>query len=139
MATNGQSDFRLRIHTLELTTTSTGYVTRILDTFDIRRNDIEYRAEGNANIVLAIPHRCQVLRLPKIVKWYVSFFIRSSSYIEICYSVDGIFFSESSSFDIYGCRYKSIKFVCIANDQVMLSKTNQRNYFSNAYLNRTKL
>lgn len=41
------------------------YVTRTIDTFDISRNNIDYRAEGNANIVLAIPQRCQVLRLPK--------------------------------------------------------------------------
>lgn len=41
------------------------YVTRTVDTFDVSRNGIDYRAEGNANIVLAIPQRCQVLRLPK--------------------------------------------------------------------------
>ncbi|XP_055295906.1 inositol-pentakisphosphate 2-kinase [Sitodiplosis mosellana] len=46
----------------------TDYVTRTIDTFDISRNSIDYRAEGNANIVLAIPHRCQVLRLPKKFK-----------------------------------------------------------------------
>lgn len=63
-----QLDFRLRIHTLKLATTATGYVTRIIDSFDVGRNDLEYRAEGNANIVLAIPQRCQVLRLPKIAK-----------------------------------------------------------------------
>lgn len=44
------------------------YVTRTIDTFDISQSDIDYRAEGNANIVLAIPHRCQVLRLPKNTK-----------------------------------------------------------------------
>lgn len=40
-------------------------IQRTIDTFEISRNDIEYRAEGNANIVLSIPKRCQVLRLPK--------------------------------------------------------------------------
>ncbi|XP_031622852.1 inositol-pentakisphosphate 2-kinase [Contarinia nasturtii] len=83
----GQLDFRLKIYILELdsqttelsssssssstagTVTSTiDYVTRVIDTFDVCRNDIDYRAEGNANIVLTIPKRCQVLRLPKISK-----------------------------------------------------------------------
>lgn len=68
MANNGQLDFRLRINTLEVVTTATGYVTRVMNTFEIGRNEMEYRAEGNANIVLAIPQRCQVLRLPKIAK-----------------------------------------------------------------------
>lgn len=45
--------------------TVTDYAIRTLDTFEIEANDIEYRAEGNANIVLALPQRCQVLRLPK--------------------------------------------------------------------------
>lgn len=43
----------------------TDYAIHTLDTFEIEANDIEYRAEGNANIVLAVPQRCQVLRLPK--------------------------------------------------------------------------
>lgn len=47
------------------TVTRIDYTIHILDTFEIRPNDIEYRAEGNANIVLALPQRCQVLRLPK--------------------------------------------------------------------------
>lgn len=45
--------------------TVTDYAIRTLDTFEIEPNDVEYRAEGNANIVLALPQRCQVLRLPK--------------------------------------------------------------------------
>lgn len=57
------------------------YVTRTIETIDIGRSDIDYRAEGNANIVLAIPHRCQVLRLPKKSKrlfhsFFLSFFPR---------------------------------------------------------------
>lgn len=46
--------------------TVTDYAIHTLDTFEIGPNDIEYRAEGNANIVLALPQRCQVLRLPKL-------------------------------------------------------------------------
>lgn len=95
MADNSQLDFRLKVYILELVSMASGssttassvaaaspstsvpvttqqptvaasdYVTRTIDTFDISRNDIDYRAEGNANIVLAIPQRCQVLRLPK--------------------------------------------------------------------------
>lgn len=75
-----QLDFRLRIHTLKLVTTATGYVTRVIDSFDVGRNDMEYRAEGNANIVLAIPQRCQVLRLPKLTKRYWAF-IQNYSFI----------------------------------------------------------
>lgn len=44
---------------------ATDYAIHTIDTFEIGPNDIEYRAEGNANIVLALPQRCQVLRLPK--------------------------------------------------------------------------
>lgn len=33
--------------------------------FSIPEKEIFYRAEGNANLVLSIPHRRQVLRLPK--------------------------------------------------------------------------
>lgn len=85
MEHNNQLDFQLKIFVLELdtiptsaktsptvamTTTSSaqpvnGYVTRTIDIFDVNQRDIDYRAEGNANIVLAIPQRCQVLRLPK--------------------------------------------------------------------------
>lgn len=76
MANCGQQlDFRLQIRTLKLVTTATGYVTRIIDSFDVGHNDLEYRAEGNANIVLAIPQRCQVLRLPKLTKRYWVFLI----------------------------------------------------------------
>lgn len=73
MASDGNVDFRLKITSLELLTEATDYVTHPIDTFDISRSDMEYRAEGNANIVLALPHRCQVLRLPKILKRYFLF------------------------------------------------------------------
>lgn len=53
------------------------YVTRTIDTFNICRNDIDYRAEGNANIVLAMPQRCQVLRLPKKSKRLFDYYVRS--------------------------------------------------------------
>lgn len=93
MADSCQFDFRIKFYVLELdtiplatlpTTTTmpttssdiarasttpaaaaTDYVTRIIDTFEISHSDISYRAEGNANIVLAMPQRCQVLRLLK--------------------------------------------------------------------------
>lgn len=75
MANDGRFDFRLRITSLELMTTATDYVTHPIDMFDISQNDMEYRAEGNANIVLALPQRCQVLRLPKMLKRYFLFFL----------------------------------------------------------------
>lgn len=62
--------------------TVTDYAIRTLDTFEIELNDIEYRAEGNANIVLALPQRCQVLRLPKqqrLQRLFVVFFFIFSS------------------------------------------------------------
>lgn len=84
MANNSQLRFRLKITTLELitktgiastestiptTTTTTimaeNYTARTIDMFEIDHTNIEYRAEGNANIVLALPKTCQVLRLPK--------------------------------------------------------------------------
>lgn len=85
MANNSQLHFRLKITALELftktgiasaesttaTATSTppimaeNYTARTIDMFEIDHRNIEYRAEGNANIVLALPQTCQVLRLPK--------------------------------------------------------------------------
>lgn len=84
MADSSQLDFQLKISTLELVEapptqsksptnsqiprSSAGissFGTSVVDTFTICRNDIVYRAEGNANIVFAIPKRCLVLRLPK--------------------------------------------------------------------------
>lgn len=87
MANNSQLHFRLKITTLELitktgiastkstiatATTKTDltilaeqYTARTIDMFEIDHTNIEYRAEGNANIVLALPQTCQVLRLPK--------------------------------------------------------------------------
>lgn len=41
------------------------YGLREINTFDVHQSNINYRAEGNANIVLALPLQCQVLRLPK--------------------------------------------------------------------------
>lgn len=65
----------------------TDYVTRTIDTFDVSRNNIDYRAEGNANIVLAIPHRCQVLRLPKKSKrLYITHYSDSNSELKACLS-----------------------------------------------------
>lgn len=87
MANNSQLHFRLKITALELitnigiasteSTTATvtattaptimaeNYTARTIDMFEIDHTNIEYRAEGNANIVLALPQTCQVLRLPK--------------------------------------------------------------------------
>lgn len=72
MANDSQFEFRLKITTLELDVTSgtpsstnVNYITRTIDVFEIDHTNIKYRAEGNANIVLAIPQRFQVLRLPK--------------------------------------------------------------------------
>lgn len=79
MEGNNQLDFRLKIYVLELNTSAnasstpttttadlvTDYVKRTIDIFNITQREMDYRAEGNANIVLAIPRRCQVLRLPK--------------------------------------------------------------------------
>lgn len=84
MADSNQLNFQLKISTLELfaepqtkstspTTSKTTHDsaaisslgTRIVDSFNIGQNDIIYRAEGNANIVFAIPKRYLVLRLPK--------------------------------------------------------------------------
>lgn len=41
------------------------YGVREISTFDVHHSEINYRAEGNANIVLALPLLCQVLRLAK--------------------------------------------------------------------------
>lgn len=75
VADNNQLDIQLKINVLELVSacpakvtpaaTVAYYITRTIRTFDVSRNDIDYRAEGNANIVLAIPQQNQVLRLPK--------------------------------------------------------------------------
>lgn len=45
--------------------TVTASATKIINTFIINQSEINYRAEGNANIVFAIPKRNLVLRLPK--------------------------------------------------------------------------
>lgn len=60
-------------------------IQRTIDTFEISRNDIEYRAEGNANIVLSIPKRCQVLRLPKKSKRLFDSFHLGDSARFICF------------------------------------------------------
>lgn len=87
MANNSQLQFRLKITALELitktgiastestiaTATATtaptimaeNYTARTIGMFEIDHTNIEYRAEGNANIVLALPQTYQVLRLPK--------------------------------------------------------------------------
>lgn len=71
----------------------TDYVTRTIDTFDISRNNIDYRAEGNANIVLAIPQRCQVLRLPKKSKrLYITYYFDSYSQLKTWLSRSFIYF-----------------------------------------------
>lgn len=109
MAHNSQFDFRLKVDILELdleskstattpdgpsasvasitalkiaspVATVTDYAIRTLDTFQIEPNDIEYRAEGNANIVLALPQRCQVLRLPKHQRLQRLYSLYSSSF-----------------------------------------------------------
>lgn len=75
-----QMNFRFKVYILEIDSVivpkitdvasapAIDYVTRIIETFDVCRNDIHYRAEGNANIVIGIQPRCQVLRLSKILK-----------------------------------------------------------------------
>lgn len=40
-----------------------------IEKFEIDQRDLSYRGEGNANIVLAIAHRDQVLRLPKLKRF----------------------------------------------------------------------
>lgn len=81
MADNCQIDFQLEITSLKLElgpvrdhiatdadNSSERYAARNSDPFVIGQSEINYRVEGNANIVIAIPQRCQVLRLPKICK-----------------------------------------------------------------------
>lgn len=87
----------------------TDYVTRTIDTFNISRNDIEYRAEGNANIVLAMPQRCQVLRLPKKSKRLFDYFVRLKT-VELC-----------GSFVFLTCAIRIIQFVCVLFGYLSLS------------------
>lgn len=98
------------------------YVTRTIDTFDISQSDIVYRAEGNANIVLAIPRRCQVLRLPKNTKRLfhsflctnhvtnkrlicLVFFFRFISFLSLCLSCDFCLWLVYVLVFIYGITY----------------------------------
>lgn len=64
IANKNHCEFSIRITTLEMEGDG-GYGLREINTFDAHHSNINYRAEGNANIVLALPLRCQVLRLPK--------------------------------------------------------------------------
>lgn len=81
MADNCQIEIQLKITNLKLElwpvldhvatnadTSSKRYAARNIDTFTIGQSEMNYRAEGNANMVIAMPQRCQVLRLPKICK-----------------------------------------------------------------------
>lgn len=51
---------------------------QVVETFEIDQRDVVYRAEGNANIVLGLSGRNQVLRLPKNKRFLVAFFAYSS-------------------------------------------------------------
>lgn len=63
MANQNHFEFSIKITTLEMD--DDDYGIHELNTFDVNHSNINYRAEGNANIVLALPFRCQVLRLSK--------------------------------------------------------------------------
>lgn len=56
-------EFSIRITMLEMN--DDDYGVREINTFDVHHANINYRGEGNANVVLALPLRCQVVRLPK--------------------------------------------------------------------------
>lgn len=55
-------DFTLKIFILQLRNDGTLFV---IDTFDIEKHDLRYRAEGNANVVISISSLHKILRLPK--------------------------------------------------------------------------
>lgn len=57
-----QFEFSMKISVLQANTDCTLHV---IDLIVLDKNDIQYRAEGNANIVISLPALGKVIRLPK--------------------------------------------------------------------------
>lgn len=69
MSNESHCEFSMRITMLQTDSSTDGL--RELDMFDVQHFDVNYRAEGDANIVLALPQRHQVLRLPKSKRLFI--------------------------------------------------------------------